>query len=174
LLRGALVSVSALCLAACTSWEELPADVTGFLVVDHASLVGTVQGDAVMLASTRAAGYCVAGGWRLEMRATTERGEAVTSVIEVTELEMRDRAATVRFVREGAALQVRDAAEAGRLKLWTCVGDEAAPDFEQDADAVDLEMVTNARGDIEVGYTAAFESGDTLQGQFEMEMPVVD
>jgi hypothetical protein len=161
-------------LAGCMSWDELPADATGFLVVDQATLSGAVDGHQVVPASTRASGYCISGGWRLEMRANTEAGASVTHVLEVLDLDMREREATVQFVRQGPALLVRDAREAGQLKLWTCVGDEADPDFEQEATDVTLDMATNHRGDIEVAYTAMFENGDELQGQFDMEMPVVD
>ncbi|MCA9532492.1 MAG: hypothetical protein KC593_02390 [Myxococcales bacterium] len=161
-------------LAGCTSWEELPAGATGFLVVDRATLTGTVNGEQVVPGSTRASGYCISGGWRLELRADTEAGDEVTHVIEVLDLDMRERDATVQFVRQGPALLVEDAREAGQLKLWTCVGDETAPEFEQEATDVTLDLSTNDQGDIEVAYTATFDSGDEMQAQFEMEMPIVD
>ena len=69
---------------------------------------------------------------------------------------------------------MEDAREAGQLKLWTCVGDETAPEFEQEATDVTLDLSTNDQGDIEVAYTATFDSGDEMQAQFEMEMPIVD
>ena len=160
--------------AGCMSWDELPADATGFLVVDHATLTGTVNGERLVPSSTRSSGYCISGGWRLEMRANTETGAEVTHVIEVLDLDMRRRAATVQFVQQGPALLVRDAREAGQRKLWTCVGDETDPEFEQEATDVTLEIATNDQGDTQVAYTAMFDNGDETQGQFDMEMPVVD
>ncbi|MBK6808389.1 MAG: hypothetical protein IPL19_27435 [Sandaracinaceae bacterium] len=158
----------------CVSWEELPAGATGFLVVDQAELSGTVDGAALDPSTTEASGYCISAGWRLELRAETVAGDPVVSVIEVVDLDMQDRDATVQFVERGPALLVEDASEAGQLKLWTCVGDESAPEFEQEASEVTLDMATNEQGDIEVTYTATFDNGDAMQGQFEMEMPVVD
>ena len=79
-------------LVGCTSWEELPADATGFLVVDRATLTGTVNGEQVVPGSTRASGYCISGGWRLELRASTEAGEEVTHVVEVLDLDATQQA----------------------------------------------------------------------------------
>jgi len=170
---GALLGLSAAS-AGCVSWDELPEGATGFLVVDQAQLTGTINGSALDPATTEASGYCISSGWRLELRAETMTGDPVVSVIEVVDLDMQGRDATVQFARRGPALLVEDDSEAGQLKLWTCVGDESDPEFEQEASEVTLDMATNEQGDIEVTYTATFDSGDAMQGQFEMEMPVVD
>ncbi|MEZ4325650.1 MAG: hypothetical protein R3B40_10560 [Polyangiales bacterium] len=172
--RAATLLAVSLALGGCVSWDELPAGATGFLVVDEARVSGTVGGERIVPGSTRASGYCLPDGWRLELDATTESGAELTHTIEVLDLDMQERTATVQFVRQGPALLVRDAREAGQLKVWTCVGDEAAPTFEQEASDVTLEMSTNDQGDIEVAYTATFDGGDQVQVQFEMEMPVVD
>lgn len=170
---GTLLSLTAAS-SGCVSWEELPDGATGFLVVDQAELSGTVDGAALDPSTTEATGYCISAGWRLELRAETMAGQPVVTLIEVVDLDMQERDATVQFVRRGPALLVEDASEPGQLKLWTGMGDESAPEFEQDASEVTLDMATNEQGDIEVTYTATFDNGDAMQGQFEMEMPVVD
>ncbi|MBK8590410.1 MAG: hypothetical protein IPN77_14995 [Sandaracinaceae bacterium] len=55
------------------------------------------------------------------------------------------------------------------------MGDESAPEFEQEGSEVTLDMATNEQGDIGSPYAATFDNGDArCRGQFEMEMPVVD
>jgi len=67
-----------------------------------------------------------------------------------------------------------DGVEPGRMSLESCAGDLSAPEFVSYASSVSLKLGTTRSGDVAVEYVAAFESGESVRGQFDMEMPVVD
>jgi len=156
----------AISLVGCASWEDLPAGATGFLVVRHESMEGTVH----------ASGYCTATGWHLELRARAGARD-VMNVLEVQSLLVAGRDGIVTFepvVDQPTELQVMDNAESGRMSLESCAGDLATPEFVSYASSVSLKLAPTASGDVAVEYLAGFETGDSVHGQFEMEMPVVD
>jgi len=161
-------------MSGCLQWEEAPEGATGFLVVDDATLEGTLGG--VPIERIRDVhGYCTERGWYIEMTAVAGDREAMT-VLEVSELDMRDREAAVRFVESGREeLVVEDGIEAGRASLVGCLGEDlGAPELELSASDVMLDFHTASDGDIEVRFAATFQSGDEVDGQFSMEMPVTD
>ncbi len=162
-------------LTACLSLEELPAGATGFLVVDDATLDGTVNGERIDGDSARATGYCTAAGWHVELRARAGDDE-VMATLDVDDLSMWGRSAEVRFVEtDGDFLTVEDDEEPGALKALVCTGDDMnAPETEARADVVVLEIEDTDQGDIDVEFTAQLATGDEVHGQFTMEMPLVD
>lgn len=178
----AVLCVLALPLSGCLGWDELPDGATGFLIVEAPELSGTVGGVAIERGSTTTSGaYCTEDGWRMNMHARLVDGEELTTVVQMRDLDMRDRETTVRFVQRGDLLEIASGREAGQLKLATCVGDEAAPVLEQDATEVEVSMNSTSRDsgfgttdDVSFQYTADFENGDQVNGRFNMEMPVVD
>ncbi|MEM9069303.1 MAG: hypothetical protein AAGE52_12390 [Myxococcota bacterium] len=168
-----LVAVLLVSAPACLGWEEAPEGATGFLVVDDLRLEGTIDGAAIDSVEA-ASGYCTELGWHVEITARAGERE-VMNVIDVSDLSMAGREASVRFVSGGSEnLTVAGLEEPGRLKLQACAGSLDAPEYEAFATNVNLQILDRADNDVGVEYVAMFENGDRVEGQFEMEMPVTD
>lgn len=171
-----LVGCAALSLVGCATWDNAPDGATGFLVVQHESLEGTVDGVAIDGSSVRGSGYCTAAGWHLELRARAGDRD-ILNTLEVRDLLVVGRDAVVTFepaMETPNELRVSDGIEPGRMSLESCAGDLSSPEFVSYASGVSLSLAPRDNGDIAVEYVATFETGDTVRGQFDMEMPVVD
>jgi len=172
-----LTVLACLSLFGCANWETAPAEATGFLVVSHASLEGTIDGVPIDSSTrVRGTGYCTRSGWHLELRSRAG-GQDVVNTLDVRDLAVADREVSLSFEPVTDVpndLRVSGGVEPGRMSLESCTGDVSEPDFVGYASSIGLQLGTLDNGDVSVVYEANFDTGDTVRGQFDMEMPVVD
>ena len=163
-------------LGGCMQWEELPEGATGFLDVSHVEVDGTLGGmpldDAAV---TRSKGFCTPRGWEVDLGFRLRDGSTVSNRIEMVDFFWDGSASTTFERHEGIDVLIARDDPSAEMGLKGKVAQEGALAMEADADVAVVRVQDLGRpGQLRFFYEATFSTGEQVEGQFDMNMPITD
>ena len=164
-----------LALAGC-SWTEMPEGATAPLLVHDVTMRGELAGITIDESRVRGEGWCTEDGWMLDIYARGLDGHVVHAAFDIHGIEP-GWATDVRLVETPVGTLVEEDGGPGGGSILGCAGPETdAWVFEQPARLAILDVV-NLGDEMQVRYQLTFEVNegeDVVDGQFRVQMPVVD